>query len=128
LAASPVTPATKTYAKAAAFHDSRFAPMTPAELAACSLTVTLLDPLREISLQGYLQSFRAGVHGVHLRVPGHSAYFLPVVGGDMLAAGEEAIARKLLSMLCKKAGLATSCYTSAALRLEVNTGTKMLKL
>jgi uncharacterized protein (TIGR00296 family) len=128
LTATPITIGTITYAKAAAFHDSRFKPMTPKELATCTLAVTLLDPLREISLQGYLQTFKPGVHGVHMRVPGGSAYFLPVVGGELQASGQTNIAHKLLTLLCKKAGVNDDFYVSSVLRLELNTGTEMLKI
>ena len=131
LSATGVVAAAAAYARAAAYRDGRFPPMSRAELAACTLTVTTLSPLRPLSMAAYLRTFVPGKHGVHLTTGGKGAYFLPVVSADMAAetgtgTNTTDIPRRLLSMLCAKAGLAGTCYNNGDAALELNTGTAML--
>jgi AmmeMemoRadiSam system protein A len=67
-------------ARAAAFEDSRFAPLDAAELARTQLEVTLLSPLEPLSAkteQEAIAQLRPGIDGVVLSYLGRTSVFIP---------------------------------------------------
>ena len=97
-------------ARAAAFEDSRFSPLTLAELARTEVEVSLLSTPKTVAFDdhaGLLRKLRPGVDGVILAQPaeGLRGTFLPQVWED-LADPEQFIAR-----LKQKAGIAQSIDT-----------------
>ncbi len=97
-------------ARAAAFDDPRFTPLTAAELAAVEIEISRLSrllPVRAADVQ-------PGIHGVHVRAGEHRAVFLPQVapryGWD---------AETLLRELCCKAMLPPDAWQSPETTLEI---------
>lgn len=84
-------------AKAAAFEDPRFNPITISEWSKCSLKISVLD---ELTICQDVEKIEIGVHGLALQFHGISGVFLPQVpveqGWDRL---------EYLEHLCLKAGL-----------------------
>lgn len=102
-------------AVAAAIADSRFAPVTPEELEALDLEITLLHPVRQVLDPDEIQ---IGREGVLLRVGDEGgALFLPQV-----ALEEEWDLRTTLVNLCRKAGLPDDAWQRADARLYVFAG------
>jgi AmmeMemoRadiSam system protein A len=67
-------------ARAAAFDDSRFAPLPEKELAGTKLEVTVLSPLEKVpvdSEEDALAKLRPGTDGVVLSYQGRNAVFIP---------------------------------------------------
>jgi AmmeMemoRadiSam system protein A len=67
-------------ARAAAFDDSRFAPLDARELAGTRLEVTVLSPLEKVpvdSEEDALAKLRPGIDGVVLSYQGRNAVFIP---------------------------------------------------
>jgi MEMO1 family protein len=86
----------------AAFHDPRFAALTPAEWPQCRVEVSLLStpkPLRFAEEADLLAQIRAGEDGLILEADGKRATFLPQVWEDI---GDK---RQFIDHLLKKAGL-----------------------
>lgn len=89
-------------AVAAAFHDSRFPPLAPQELAEISLEVSLLsppEPLPALSEDEALRLLRPGIDGVILEYRGRRGTFLPQVWEQLPTP------RAFLDHLATKAGL-----------------------
>ena len=75
-------------AKAAAFHDPRFAPLQESEYLRCSVEVSLLTVPQELTYEDesdLRQKIRPGIDGVILEYSGRSATFLPQVWEDLNA-------------------------------------------
>ena len=73
-------------AKAAAFHDPRFAPLQAREYQRCSVEVSLLTVPQELTYENesdLRQKIRPGIDGVILEYGGRSATFLPQVWEDL---------------------------------------------
>ena len=66
-------------ARAAAFSDPRFLPLSPAEFAAVTLDISVLTPFRPISGP---EAFIVGRHGIILEKGGNHAVFLPQVAPE----------------------------------------------
>jgi AmmeMemoRadiSam system protein A len=69
-------------ARAAAFHDPRFEPLTAAEFDEVAIEVSVLSPrtaLAAASEAEAAQKLRPGVDGVYLEYAGYAATFLPQV-------------------------------------------------
>lgn len=69
-------------ARAAAFHDPRFEPLTTAEFDEIFLEVSVLSPRTALAAATEAEaagSLRPGVDGVYLEYAGHAATFLPQV-------------------------------------------------
>ncbi len=69
-------------ARAAAFSDPRFEPLSVPEYGAIAVEVSVLSPRTPIEAASEAQAverLRPGVDGVYLEFPGHAATFLPQV-------------------------------------------------
>ncbi len=69
-------------ARAAAFHDPRFDPLTRAEYAAVSIEVSVLSPRTPLAAASEAEAvacLRPGVDGIYLEYEGLGATFLPQV-------------------------------------------------
>lgn len=87
---------------AAAYRDSRFAPVSPAELPRLEIEVSVLsvrEPLAVATEDEALASLRPGIDGVYLEYRGLSATFLPQVWEGLPDP------RDFLGELRRKAGL-----------------------
>jgi AmmeMemoRadiSam system protein A len=81
----------------AAFHDTRFEPLTTNELARVKIEISILTPLRPVASW---KEIEIGKHGMLLTVSNRSAVFLPQVAPEQGWGLEET-----LSHLALKAGL-----------------------
>ncbi len=93
-------------AKAAAFYDFRFQPVSKADFKDLEIEVSLLSPAKEIiysSIEELKEKIKPQIHGVILEQDQNKATFLPQVW-DELATFED-----FFSHLSKKAGLAHDC-------------------
>ena len=91
-----------TNTRKAATRDRRFDPMTPEEIAAASISISILSHLRPIPFVGeadLLEQLRPSVDGLAIRDGEQRALFLPKVWDDLPSA------RDFLAHLKQKAGL-----------------------
>jgi AmmeMemoRadiSam system protein B/AmmeMemoRadiSam system protein A len=101
----PLYIAVRDVAQMAALRDTRFRPVTAAELGDLQYEISVLSPLRRVA---DVQAIRLGVDGVLLHTSGNEGLFLPQV------ATEEGWDRAtLLEQLCSKAGLPAGSWKSA---------------
>jgi AmmeMemoRadiSam system protein A len=104
----PLVEAVGRAAATAATEDSRFDPVTPAELAALALDISVLSPLRAIA-PGDVQ---VGTHGLVIRYAGSGGLLLPQV------ATEHGWDREaFLDATCRKAGLPAGTWRSPDVEL-----------
>jgi len=112
----PIVEGVRRNAINAAFHDSRFPPVTPDEFDDLRIEVSVLSqprPLLYKDSHDLLDKLRPGVDGVILRGPGGaSATFLPQVW-DQLPDPQ-----LFLSHLCLKAGLPQSAWQSGQIDID----------
>ena len=95
-------------ARAAAFHDSRFPPLSADELPRVDIEISLLSepaPLPWTDIADLRRKIIPGEHGVILRLDGRRATFLPSVW-ERLPDFDTFFAH-----LCPKAGLEPTCLT-----------------
>ncbi|GAB6193624.1 hypothetical protein JCM39068_33750 [Desulfocastanea catecholica] len=100
----------------AAFYDYRFSPLTPEELPAVQLDISILSqpkPLEYEDAADLTAKLRPGIDGVILREGTRSATFLPQVW-QQLPTPEQ-----FLGQLCLKAGLPQDAWRRG--RLEIDT-------
>lgn len=93
-------------AKAAAFSDPRFPPLSPSEFDEIELEISLLsvpEPLEYSSVEDLRSKIKTGEDGIILRLDGYQATFLPQVW-EQLPSFE-----LFFSHLCQKAGLGGNC-------------------
>jgi hypothetical protein len=91
----------------AAFRDSRFRPVSEAELSEITIEVSVLsapEPINASSSKELLEKLRPGIDGVILEYGSAGATYLPQVW-EMLPEKED-----FLSSLCEKAGLPADCW------------------
>lgn len=81
----------------AAFNDSRFPPVTAAEMTELEIEISLLSPLTQVK---GARAVRLGRDGVLLRKAGREAVFLPQVATEQ---GWDRV--QMMEALCRKAGL-----------------------
>lgn len=101
-------------ARAAAFRDPRFTPLTAGELAGIRVEVSLLTPAQPLPWRDEaeaLAQLRPGIDGVILIAGRHRATFLPQVWEQLPNPAD------FLAHLKRKAGLAAD-YWGSDLRLE----------
>jgi len=86
----------------AAFQDSRFRPLAPAELPQCEIEISVLTPFQEVAEP---EQILVGRDGVLIRKHGRSAVFLPQVAPEQGWNREQ-----MLEHLCQKAGLESDAW------------------
>jgi AmmeMemoRadiSam system protein A len=92
-------------AKAAAFEDPRFPPLTVKELEKAKIEVSVLSPLEKLEVATeaeLLAKLRPGVDGLQIAWGGHRALFIPEMWNQVSDPG------KFLFYLKRKAGLPAS--------------------
>ena len=113
-AREPVVEAVRQNAINAAFHDPRFSPLKPSELAEIDIEVSVLtepEALEYTDAQDLLEKLRPGIDGVIIRQGFASATFLPQVW-EQLPDREE-----FLCQLCLKAGLPAHSWRNAGIEV-----------
>ncbi|NPA03398.1 MAG: AmmeMemoRadiSam system protein A [Epsilonproteobacteria bacterium] len=93
-------------AKAAAFQDPRFPPLTPQEFDKITIEISLLGepkPLEYKDIEDLKRKIRPGIDGVVLKLDGKQATFLPQVWEDLKDFDQ------FFAHLCLKAGLPPNC-------------------
>ncbi len=101
-------------AKAAAFAEPRFPPLTAAELAGLSLSVSLLtapEALPATSEADLLAKLRPGRDGITISYAGHRGLFLPEMWAELPTP------REFMAWLKRKAGLPET-YWSPSLQVQ----------
>jgi len=106
----PLRDAIRRAAVSAALEDPRFPPVTPAELPALTIEVSVLGPLSASTPE----AVEVGRHGVVVRHAERSALLLPQVATDQGWDRET-----LLSQVCRKAGLPPDAWRHPDCRLFV---------
>lgn len=94
-------------ARAAAFEDPRFAPLTPDALRATKVEISVLSALEELPAVGREEverRVRPGVDGVLLAASGHRGTFLPAVWAKLPEPAN------FVDQLVRKAGLAEGAW------------------
>lgn len=100
----------------AAFHDHRFSALTPGELPAVHLSISILSqpqPLEYKDTADLLAKLRPGIDGVILRDGHRSATFLPQVWQQLPSA------EQFLGHLCLKAGLPQETWRQRNLEIKI---------
>jgi AmmeMemoRadiSam system protein A len=101
----------KEMARAAAFNDPRFAPVTEGELPQLSFEISVLTPLKEIES---MEEIVVGVHGLYITKGSFSGLLLPQV------ATEYQWDRKtFLEHTCQKAGLPPNSWKDKNTKIYV---------
>lgn len=95
-------------AVAAATRDPRFAPLTPPELHAMAIHISVLDPLRTIRPE----HVQVGLHGLLVRYAGRAGLLLPQVAVEHGWDRE-----RFLRMTCHKAGVPEDSWTKPGCEL-----------
>ncbi|MCL2789501.1 MAG: AmmeMemoRadiSam system protein A [Desulfobulbus sp.] len=114
--AEPIVDGVRRQALNAAFYDSRFSPVTAAELDALHMEVSVLttpQPLPYENAGQLLQLLRPDVDGIILEGPGGTrATFLPQVWKQLPTP------EQFLAHLCRKAGLEEGAWRSGRLHIS----------
>jgi len=103
----PIVDSVRDNAVNAAFHDYRFAALTPAEYEKINISVSVLTPAVPLEYKDgddLAAKLRPGIDGVILRYGRNSATFLPQVWEQLPDVGQ------FLGHLCLKAGLASNFW------------------
>ena len=98
----------KHNANAAAFRDSRFAPLTSEELDITDMEISLLSPIQALQFsdeQDALEQLRAGTDGVVFECGHHRSTFLPQVWKQLPDTGD------FIAHLKTKAGLSADFWS-----------------
>ncbi len=106
LARRPLLEDLLSNARAAAFNDPRFSPLSAEEFEQVKIEVSILTPPRELEYKDVSElrtKIRIGIDGVILKKGFHQATFLPQVWEDLPSFD------LFFSHLCQKAGLSGSC-------------------
>ncbi|HEY3399430.1 MAG TPA: AmmeMemoRadiSam system protein A [Geothrix sp.] len=111
VARRPLRDDVESNARSAAFHDSRFPPLSPEEFDHTDLEVSLLSPLEPVpfeSREHLLSLLRPGVDGVVLEWRGRKGAFLPQVWD------QQPDPEGFLAHLNQKAGLSLDFWNDEA--------------
>jgi AmmeMemoRadiSam system protein A len=111
MAVAPLEQTIRETARAAALEDSRFAPVTEAELDRLQLEISVLSPMFEIAPVDVV----VGRHGLMVSYAGRRGLLLPQVPGEWGWDRET-----FLAQTCRKAGLAEDSWRKGA-KLEAFT-------
>ncbi|MBL4901195.1 MAG: AmmeMemoRadiSam system protein A [Desulfocapsa sp.] len=112
----PVSASIQRNAISAAFHDSRFSPLTAAEFEDVKIDISILSPPQTLEYKDsaeLISKLRPGIDGVTVTLGGARATFLPQVWGQLPAP------ELFLNQLCKKAGLAESAWKDSHPEIEI---------
>ncbi len=101
-AVRPLRETVRSMARAAAFEDPRFPPLSETELAKCRIEISVLSPLERCADP---DSVVVGVHGLYLIFRGRAGVLLPQVPVEQGWNREE-----YLDYLCRKAGVPPLSY------------------
>ncbi len=102
-------------ATSAAFHDSRFNPLTKEEFSKISIEISILGELEEIQVSNYteyLDQIELGIDGISIEAGPSTAIFLPMVPRNQGWTVEE-----FLENLCLKASLSKDEWKEPATKL-----------
>lgn len=111
-----VTEGIQRNARSAAFHDSRFPPLTIEEFDQLEIDISVLSQAQVLEYSDgsdLISKLRPGIDGVILQLGGAGATFLPQVW-DQLPDAEQ-----FLGHLCRKAGLAETAWQDSHPQIEV---------
>jgi len=117
-ASDPIEKTVKQNALSAAFYDPRFPQLGAKEFNSIEIEISVLSTPERIFYNGtedLLNKIQQGVHGLILKLGGHTATFLPQVWEDIKTKEE------FLMHLCVKAALSTDEWKKG--KLEVYTYT-----
>jgi MEMO1 family protein len=117
---TPLISDVATNARKAATQDRRFDPMTPEEIAAATVSVSILSHLREVpfvSEENLLAQLRPSIDGLAIRDGDRRALFLPKVWDDLPSPPD------FLAHLKQKAGLPERPLTPSAKAFRFTTET-----
>lgn len=98
----PLFETVAAYAVEAAFHDPRFPPLGPDELASVSISVSALTPMRPVASE---REIELGRHGVLFEKDAYRSVFLPEVAEEQGWSLDD-----LLEHLAVKAGLPSKAW------------------
>ena len=114
IARRPLVDDVHANALGAAFHDPRFPPIMPTDLANIVIEVSVLSQPKPLDYNGpkqLMDKLRPHVDGVVLRKNMHRATFLPQVWEQLPSA------ESFLSHLCQKAGLPPNAWQAGDLEI-----------
>ncbi|WP_041283866.1 AmmeMemoRadiSam system protein A [Desulfobacca acetoxidans] len=101
-AVKPLAQAIQEMARAAAFQDPRFPPLTPREFKDVDIEISVLTPLRLI---GSVDEIQVGVHGLYIEKGFHRGLLLPQVATEHHWDRDT-----FLQHTCLKAGLSPEAW------------------
>ncbi len=116
LPSGSVAEGVKRNAISAAFHDTRFSPLTSQEFQDVEIDISVLSQPKTLEYQDdvdLVSKLRPGIDGVILKLGGAAATFLPQVW-DQLSSPE-----LFLGHLCRKAGLADTAWQDSHPEIEI---------
>ncbi len=115
-AAGSVTEGVQRNAVSAAFHDSRFAPLTEKEFTEIAIDISVLSTAQKLEYSDgddLTAKLRPGIDGVILRYGTAGATFLPQVWDQLPTPAQ------FLGHLCRKAGLAENSWRDLHPEIEI---------
>ncbi len=101
----------KEMARAAAFNDPRFPPVTEGELSQLSFEISVLTPLKEIE---NMEEIVVGLHGLYITRGSFSGLLLPQVATEY-----EWDRETFLEQTCRKAGLPSNSWKDKETKIFV---------
>lgn len=105
----PLSAVVAAMARAAAYEDPRFRPLSPAEFDSVDIEISVLSPMEPCAPDDIVP----GVHGAYLSLGYRSGVFLPQVATEQ---GWDRL--EFLRQLCGKAGLPPDSYRATGARLS----------
>ncbi|MBI4860399.1 MAG: AmmeMemoRadiSam system protein A [Candidatus Riflebacteria bacterium] len=108
----PLFQTVQDVARAAALEDPRFPPVTPDELDAIRIEISVLSPLTDLPVD-QVGRIQVGVHGLCITKGGHSGLLLPQVATEYGWSAAE-----FLEQTCYKAGLSKGEWRRGA-RIQI---------
>jgi CDP-diacylglycerol---glycerol-3-phosphate 3-phosphatidyltransferase len=96
-------------ARSAASEDPRFSPVSPAELSALEIEISVLSPMQGIAASKAEQAIEIGRHGLVVSQNGRRGLLLPQVPGQYGWTS-----REFLRQTCRKAGLHPDAWRAGA--------------
>lgn len=110
-AIKPITDTVIDMAKAAAFNDWRFPPVTADEVAGIDIEISVLSPIAQIDDPAVIE---VGTHGIIITRDAHRGLLLPQVATEWGWDRET-----FLEQTCVKAGLPADAWKESGTRIEI---------